>query len=113
MQSTRQHIFFLAMVCSLLISITTAAYSYNISTYYNDFSKVTACIEKDVLEEKQQIHTDENCAELFFEPFLQAPYLPSLNAHFIQPENRAFTLPTVFLEIFVPPQNHTNLTYIV
>jgi hypothetical protein len=111
MQSTRQHIFFLAMVCSLLISITTAAYSYNISTYYNDFSKVTACIEKDLLAEKQQIHTDELCTELIFEPLLQAPHLPSLNTYFVQPENRTLTLPTVFFDIFVPPQNHQGLTY--
>ena len=99
------------MVCSLLISIATAAYSYNISAHYKDFSKITACIEKGLLEEKQQIHTAELCTELIFEPLPQAPHLPSLNTYFIQPENQTLTLPTVFFDIFVPPQNRQGLTY--
>ncbi|MDK9717490.1 MAG: hypothetical protein OEL57_06215 [Trichlorobacter sp.] len=93
----------------MLISIATAAYCYNISAHYNDFSKVTALIEKDLLEEKQQIHSDELCTEFIFEPLLQAPHLPLLNTYFIQPENRALTLPTVFFDIFVPPQNNQSL----
>lgn len=95
--------FFLVLVCAMAISGITAAYCYDVAYPYRNLTSSTTFIDQDSLEDKLH-HHEEFSPELPFELLTATTYPSSPAVQDTHPDHLPLILPTVFFEIFVPPQ---------
>jgi hypothetical protein len=109
MQSLRQHTLFLVLICVMLSSGITASYCYDVSNLCKDLVTSASFISQDTFENKlHKDHHEELYPELPFELFASAIFLTFPILRFSHADQLTLVLPSVFFEIFVPPQKNFN-----